>query len=300
MKKILSLLLFAAVTANAQEMIPLYKNIPNSKPSLNKEKSVTNDSGILIISNVSVPTLTLYAPKKPNAQRSAVIILPGGGYGILAAGHEGEDVAKIFNIWGITAFVLKYRLPNDTIMKDKSIAPLQDAQRALQMVRERAAEWNIDPKKIGIMGFSAGGHLAATASTHFTNEVISNEKHISLRPDFSILIYPVISFTDALTHMGSRDNLIGKNPSQKSIDNYSNELQVTAQTPPAFLVHASDDGAVPVGNSIAYYQALQKQGIYSELLIYPHGGHGFGMNNPTTADKWMDNLKNWMATNMFL
>jgi len=296
MKKILTLLIMlGTITINAQEIMPLYKAIPNSKPSADKEKTVNS-----IISRVSVPTLTVYKPAQPNAQRSAVIICPGGGYRILASGHEGADVAKALNNIGVTAFVLKYRLPNDTIMKDKSIGPLQDVQRAFQIVRERAAEWNLDIAKIGVMGFSAGGHLAATASTQYNREVIDNPKHISLRPDFSVLIYPVISFSDALTHMGSRDNLIGKNPSSATIAQYSNELQVTAQTPIAFLVHAADDTVVPVGNNINYYEALLKNGVLSEMLLYPHGGHGFGMNNKTTQDKWMDNLKNWMIANKFL
>ena len=283
----------------AQETIALYDKIPNSKPAPDKEKSAVTD-GILRISKVSVPAMTLYKPVSPNNKRSAVIICPGGGYGILAASHEGSDVARLFTEWGITAFVLKYRLPDDTIMIDKRIGPLQDAQRALQLVRENAAKWNIDPAKIGIMGFSAGGHLAATASTHFSKAVIDNANNISLRPDFSILIYPVISFTDSLTHMGSRNNLVGKNPSWENIQEYSNEMQVTALTPPAFLVHASDDKGVKAGNSVKYYEALLKNNIPAELHLYQNGGHGFGLNNKTTTDKWMDRLKNWMINNSYL
>lgn len=295
------ILLAAVFTINvtAQQVIPLYKDsIPNSIPSKNKEKTV--DNGFLITQDVSVPSLTVFKPQKQSDKKSAVIICPGGGYAFLATGHEGKDVAEALNKMGVTAFMLKYRLPNDTIMKDRKIAPLQDAQRAIQLVRENAAQWNIDPNKIGIMGFSAGGHLAATASTQFEREVIANPKHTSLRPDFSILLYPVISFTDSLTHMGSRINLIGKNPSKELIEQYSNELQITAKTPPAFLVHAADDGLVPIGNSIAYYQALLKNGVLSEMLLYPHGEHGFGMINRSTNDRWMDNLKNWMKSGNFL
>lgn len=296
---LLSIFLLITIACTGQKTIPLYEDvIPNSKPSADKEKT-TND-GILIISNVSVPTLTIYKPKKQAKSKSAVIICPGGGYDVLAAGHEGSDVAKALNDMGITAFVLKYRLPNDSIMLNKTIGPLQDAQRAIQIVREHAAEWNLDRTKVGIMGFSAGGHLAATASTQFNRPVIDNPNSISLRPDFSILLYPVISFTDKLTHMGSRENLIGKNPTDSLIELYSNELQVTKNTPKAFLVHAADDGAVPIGNSIAYYEALLKNGVYSEMLLYPHGEHGFGMNNKTTGDKWMDNLKNWLKSNDLL
>ncbi|MFL9837313.1 alpha/beta hydrolase [Flavobacterium sp. ST-75] len=295
------LLLAAIFTINvtAQQVIPLYKDsIPNSIPGENKEE--TKYSGFLLTQNVSIPTLTVFKPQKQSDKKSAVIICPGGGYAVLATGHEGKDVAEALNKMGVTAFMLKYRLPNDTIMKDKKIAPLQDAQRAIQMVRENAELWNIDPNKIGILGFSAGGHLAATTSTQFEREVIANPKHTSLRPDFSILLYPVISFTDSLTHMGSRINLIGKNPSKQLIEQYSNELQVTAKTPPAFLVHAADDGLVPVGNSIAYYEALLKNGVLSEMLLYPHGEHGFGMINRSTDDRWMDNLKNWMKSGNFL
>ncbi|MGK4567471.1 alpha/beta hydrolase [Flavobacterium sp. 3HN19-14] len=262
MKIYISSLLFLLITcfeAKAQQEMLLYEGkIPNSKASVDKEKSEINKDGFLILSDVSVPTITAFEPKISKPNHTAVIICPGGAYGILAAGHEGADVAQKLSNLGITAFVLKYRLPNDSIMIDKSIGPLQDAQKAIQMVRENAAKWNIDPAKIGIMGFSAGGHLAASASTHYEKALIDNPKNTSLRPDFSILIYPIISFTDKLAHMGSRDNLIGEKPSEEQIMYYSNELQVTSQTPPAFLVHCTDDSLVPVGNSIAYDRALRQ------------------------------------------
>lgn len=282
-----------------QDTIKLYESIPNSKPADNTEAGETTN-GILRIRDVSVPTLTMYKPSTPSAKKPAVIICPGGGYSILAATHEGSDVAKVFAEWGITAFVLKYRLPDDSIMINKEIGPLQDAQRAIQLVRENANKWNIDPHKIGIMGFSAGGHLASTASTHFEKPVIENKSNLSLRPDFSILIYPVISFTDSLAHMGSRNNLIGKNASLEKITEYSNELQVTAKTPPAFLVHSYDDKTVKVENSQRYYEALQRNKIPSELRLYEKGGHGYGMNNKTTNDSWMERLKIWLKANQFL
>lgn len=293
------LLILFCFQVNAQQELPLYpEEIPNSIPSENKEKNSYN--GVLIISNVSVPTLTVYQPKKKNASKSAVIICPGGGYGILASGHEGADIAKELNKIGVTAFVLKYRLPNDSIMKDKSIAPLQDAQRAIQLVREKAKNWNIDATKIGIMGFSAGGHLVASASTLYEKELISNVLRTSLKPNFSILIYPVISFSDSLTHKGSRENLLGKNPSSEKILFYSAELHVNENTPSAFLVHAADDMDVSVKNSIAYYEALLTNKVYSEMLLFPRGGHGFGMINKTTDEKWMDNLKLWLKSNNWL
>ncbi|MEP6748698.1 MAG: alpha/beta hydrolase [Bacteroidota bacterium] len=300
MKKILFLLLAlpSMVNLSAQEIIPLYeKEIPNSKPIANREKSETGTDGILRISKVSEPTLLVFLPTKEKANGTAVIICPGGGYSILAASHEGTDVAKVFNEWGITAFVLKYRLPDDSTMQQKEIGPLQDAQRTIQLVRMDSKKWGIDKNKIGIMGFSAGGHLASTAGTHFNKTVITNSKNISLRPDFMILLYPVISFTDSLAHMGSRTNLIGKNPSPEKISYYSNELQVTKQTPPAFIVHAKDDGGVKVQNSISFYDALQKNGVPSEIHLYEKGGHGFGMHNKTSADQWMDWLQTWMKKN---
>jgi len=280
----------------SQLIIPLYKDsIPNSKPSENEESSTyEGENKILIVHNVSRPSLTVFLPPREKANGMAVIICPGGGYSILAASHEGYDVAKKFNEWGVAAFVLKYRIPDDKTMINKEIGPLQDAQRAIQMVREKAKEWNIKSDKIGIMGFSAGGHLASTAGTHFEKALIENKNNTSLRPDFMILIYPVISFTDSTGHIGSRDNLLGKNPSAEKIKEYSNELQVTSNTPPAFLVHAGNDDAVKVQNSIDFYEAEQKNNIPAEIHIYPKGGHGFGMNNPTTKDKWMERLRNWL------
>jgi acetyl esterase/lipase len=302
-KNLISLVTVPVLLATAscgQDTIKLYEHaVPNSKAGGNTETGETTN-GILRIKDVSVPTLAMYKPTTSSTKRSAIIICPGGGYSILAATHEGSDVAKVFANWGITAFVLKYRLPDDSVMVNKEIGPLQDAQRAIQMVRENATEWNIDPQKIGIMGFSAGGHLASTASTHFDKPVIENKSNTSLRPDFSILIYPVISFTDSLGHMGSRNNLIGKNASLEKIAEYSNELQVNAKTPPAFLVHAYDDKTVKVGNSQRYYEALQRNKVAAELRLYEQGGHGFGMNNKTTTDSWMERLKNWLKGNKYL
>jgi len=287
--------------SGAQQVIPLYETVPNAIASKEVvEKSDTTATGRIVISLVTVPTLTAFFPPKDRAQGTAVIICPGGGYSYLVMNQEGTDVAEEFAKKGITAFVLKYRLPNDKIMTNKTIGPLQDAQRAIQMVRQNAAEWNIDPDKIGIMGFSAGGHLASTASTHFDKAVVDNPGNISLRPDFSILIYPVISFTDSIAHKGSRDNLIGKNPSSEKIKEYSNELQVTAKTPPAFLVHAKDDDGVKYENSVRYNEALIKNRVPAELRLYEHGGHGFGLNNPTTTDKWMERLKSWLKTNRYI
>ena len=278
----------------SQTVIPLYKDsIPNSKPSKNEEKS-EQSNGILIISKISIPTLSIYLPSKEKATGTAVVICPGGGYSIVAAGHEGADIAKRFTDIGVAAFVVKYRIPNIVTMINPEIGPLQDAQQAMKIVREGAKQWNINPAKIGIMGFSAGGHLASTEGTHFDKAFIANPNNTSLRPDFMLLIYPVISFKDSIGHIGSRDNLIGKNPSAQKIIEYSNELQVNSNTPPTFLVHASDDDAVKPQNSIAFYQALLKNHVAAEMHIYESGGHGFGLNLKNKNEQWMDRCKNWM------
>jgi acetyl esterase/lipase len=287
--------------SKAQTTVPLYKEIPNSKPAVDyKEKADTGADGVIRISKVSIPEITIYQPKASMGKNAAVIICPGGGYSILAYNLEGTTVARILNGWGVTAVVLKYRLPSDAIMKDKSIGPLQDAQRALQYLRENSGELSIDPKNIGIMGFSAGGHLASTASTHFDSAVISNLKNTSLRPDFSILVYPVISFSDQLAHSGSRNNLIGKNAAPELINNFSNELQVTEKTPPTFITLAADDKTVNPENSIKYYEALLKNKVPAELHIFQTGGHGFGAKNLLSKDNWMEILRNWMQYNHFL
>jgi acetyl esterase/lipase len=300
MKKLAAIATFliSSSMVSSQEVIPLYDKIPGSKPAVKAESSETTN-GILRIKNVSAPTLTVYKPDPGKANGTAVVICPGGGYAILAASHEGSDIASLFTSWGITAFVLKYRLPDDAIMQNKTIGPLQDAQRAFQLVRQRAAEWGVNPSKVGIMGFSAGGHLAATASTKFSKPVIDATAS-TVRPDFSILIYPVISLADSLMHKGSRDNLLGADTSAARVVLYSADRQVGAETPPAFLVHAGDDKAVPVGNSIAYYQALLKHGVIAEMHIYQQGGHGFGLNNKTTKDQWSERLRNWLQANKWL
>ena len=284
----------------SQTIIPLYTDsIPNSKPTRDEEKSEINKDSILIISKISRPALTVYQPLKEKRTGAAVIICPGGGYSVEAAGHEGADVAKRFNEMGVTAFVLKYRIPNDETMVNKEIGPLQDAQQAIKIVRERSAEWGINKNHIGLMGFSAGGHLASTAGTHFDKTYISNSNHTSLRPDFMILVYPVISFTDSIGHIGSRDQLLGKNAAEEKIKEYSNEFHVTTKTPPAFLVHAKDD-PVKVQNSLAFEKALKEHSVPVEMYLYEKGGHGYGMNNKTSPVKWMDLVEQWMKKMKFI
>ncbi|MGY3053231.1 acetyl esterase/lipase [Pedobacter sp. UYEF25] len=302
-KKILFILFTMSLSVQVfgQEEMPLYSGkIPNSKTTANLDKVDPRNGLDTFISETSVPTLRIYLPTAGTETGTAVIICPGGGYSGVAVVKEGYKVAEEFQKMGVAAFVLKYRMPSDETMLDKTIGPIQDAQRAIQMVKSNAKMWKIDTASVGIIGFSAGGHLAAFIGTHFQHDYIQNKERISLRPAFMVLGYPVISFTDSLTHMGSRNNLIGKNPSAEKIKEYSNELNVTTATPPAFIVQAGDDGAVKVENSIAFYQALHKNGVEAELLLYPKGGHGFGLNNATTTSKWINECHKWMLSNGWL
>jgi acetyl esterase/lipase len=290
----LKFIVLTLLTLNSysQEVLSLYPSgIPNSKPAPDTESSAVN--GILIISNVSRPTLTVYLPEKSKATGEAIIVVPGGGYHIVAAGHEGSDVAKKLNEYGIAAFVLKYRIPDTAWMVDPAIGPIQDAQRALQMVRENASKWNVNKNKIGMLGFSAGGHLVSTAATHFKHAYIPNRKKINLRPDFIVLVYPVISFVDTAMHRGSFENLLGKDSSMEMRRKFSAELNVTPETPPTFLVHAKDD-PVSVRNSTLYADSLNAKGVFSEVLLYEGGGHGFGLVNTTSDISWPDRLRDWM------
>jgi acetyl esterase/lipase len=287
----------AAITFAQEKPIPLYPNgVPNSKPV---PASYIEKNEKEWVTLVSVPTITPYLPEKGTANGTTIVIFPGGGYGGLSMENEGSRVAKAFNQFGVTAFVVKYRLPSDDIMIDKTIGPLQDAQQAVLMVRMHAAEWGINPNKVGIIGFSAGGHLASTAGTHFNKLVIDNKNNISVRPDFMVLLYPVITFGQ-WAHVGSRENLIGKTPSSDLLALYSNEKQITPNTPPTLLVHAGDDGAVPVQNSLMFYEELLKNKVKAELHVFQEGGHGFGLTNPKSKDKWMDWCKNWLDENGFL
>src|SRR5690606_24257053 len=226
-------------------------------PQYMEEAQLDAQGQIRGYSKVSLPLLSVYLAGSTKANGTSVVICPGGGYSHLAIDKEGYKVAKWLNTLGISAFVLKYRLPNDKIMKDKTIGPLQDAQEAMRIVRRNAKKWGLDPNKVGIMGFSAGGHLASTLSTHYNDDVYPQTDKISARPDFSILVYPVVSMEDGVTHQGSKMSLLGENPTLESIEKYSNAKQIDSLTPPAFLLAATDDQVVPVENSIEYYLALK-------------------------------------------
>ncbi|CAA9200946.1 Acetylxylan esterase [Flavobacterium bizetiae] len=283
---------------NAQnKIIPLWNKIPDEiKAADYKENESIKDGKVQSTSLVSIPTLSVFLPPTPKPNQAAVIIFPGGGYQHLAIDKEGTKVAEWFNSLGIAAFVVKYRLPSDKIMKNKNIGPLQDAQEAVRYVRQNAAKYNIDATKIGILGFSAGGHLASTLATHYDEKTYETTSKVSARPDFSLLIYPVISMQNDITHKGSQISLLGNTPSQELLDSFSNEKKVNAQTPPTFLVHATDDTTVLPENSINFYLALKNNGVPAELHIYEKGGHGFGLGVKDTSKFWTRDCEEWLKS----
>ncbi|MEZ0609323.1 alpha/beta hydrolase [Fibrella sp. WM1] len=284
------------LTTMAQEVLPLWpaNAIPNNKPSITLTETSTTEGGILRISNVTIPTLAIYRPAKQTSPLS-VLICPGGGYSILAASHEGADIARWFTDRGITAFLLKYRLPDERTQTNPHEVPLNDAVQAMRLIRQRAAQYGIDPGQVGVMGFSAGGHLASTLATH---TVQGPHAAADAKPNFAILMYPVITFGEK-AHGGSRDKLLGTLKADPAmIELYSNEKQVSAQTPPTFLVHSMDDKGVPVENSISYYMACLKQNVPAEMHLYPTGGHGYALRTKPSesVSGWPAALENWLKT----
>ena len=299
MKKIIYLILFFMIASQFSQSQTVVKLWPDGTPGPVVSPKPEETFEGRRVRYVSEPTLTVYLPAKEHNTGVAVIICPGGGYGIEAMDHEGYDVAEFLQNHGIAGIVLKYRLPYG-----HSEIPLQDAQQAMRLVRLHAEEWSVDPSKIGIAGFSAGGHLASTLSTHFdTGDKESNAPiaRLSCRPDFSVLLYPVVTFKEEWGHMGSRENLIGKTNDWKIIEKFCNELQVTKQTPPAFIALADDDTSVKPRNSIEYYLALKREGIQAELHIFREGGHGFGMRKTGKAhDQWPLMMVEWMKAMKYI
>lgn len=274
MKKIICAGLFAVSSLFAQAQSPILVKLWEGEGTVTSEKPIIK--GWINGDEYSEATLTIYPASKPNGQ--AIIACPGGGYAGIATTHEGHDMATWFNTQGITYAVLHYRMPYG-----KHEIPLSDAHQAIRYMRKHASQWSIN--QIGIMGSSAGGHLASTAATHFTEDT---------RPDFQILFYPVVTMSD-YTHQGSKDNLLGKNPTDELVHLYSNEMQVNAQTPPAFIMHSSDDTVVPVANSINYYMNMVKQGVMATMHLYPIGGHGWGYNeNFPYKSQWKNELEKWL------
>lgn len=247
-----------------------------------------------------IPTLTFSPAPEDTANGCAVVVCPGGGYGHLAVGHEGTDIAAWLNKQGVSAFVLRYRIAPQY----HEPAPMLDVQRAIRLVRSRAEEFGVDPKRIGVWGFSAGGHLASTAATHFDSgkaDAADPIDRVSCRPDFAILAYPVISMEPPVTHNGSRRNLLGENPDPEKVAFYDNHTQVTAETPPTFLFHTSEDKAVPVENALLFYGACIKAGVPAELHVYERGRHGVGLapDDPVLST-WSARLADWMKIHHFL
>jgi len=299
MKTFSILFLFIGLSVSAQiQTLALWPEgkMPNKQKS--DEKEVINDGDISWVTKVQTPTLEIYLPPKASANGQAVLVCPGGGYAGLAYDWEGTEIAKYLNSKGIAAGVLKYRLPGSASVKENFKAPLQDAQRGIRMLRANASAWNIDKKKVGVMGFSAGGHLASTLGTHFKDayySAIDETDSEEIRPDFMILIYPVISMDPKITHQGSRDNLLGNHPTEALEKQFSNDLQVNENTPTTFILHASDDETVPVENSLRMYKALQEHKVETEMHIYPTGGHGFSLANGTYyLQSWSDRLTDWL------
>ncbi len=252
------------------------------------------------------PHLTVYRPAAGKANGTAVVICPGGGYGFLADDHEGKQVAEYMNGLGVTAFVLKYRIVTKDRPGPLHPAPLEDAQRAIRLVRHRAGEYGVNPDRVGIMGFSAGGHLASTAATHFDKKGLASTDPVQIqhsRPDFAILAYPVVSLETGLTHVGSRNNLLGANPDAKLVEHLSNDKQVTKETPPTFIFHTSEDKAVMPEHAVRFYLACKSAGVPCELHVYEKGRHGVGLGRdpkwtggePSVAT-WPDRLADWMRS----
>lgn len=282
MKFFLTLLLIISEVyqISAQPSIPLY---PEGKILYAKE-------------GTEIPKLTLYKPAEKKTD-IAVVVCSGGSYGGRANDWEGIPACKKLNDVGITAFLLDYRVPNSDRMDHKEIVPLTDAQRALQYVRENAKLYRINPTKVGIMGFSAGGHLVTTVATHFNKTVLDNPKKTNVRPDFLVAIYPVVSFADSLTHLESRNNLIGPNITPEKIEEYSNELHVTENTPPTFLVSAIDDKAVIVQNTLYFEAALRQHRVPVRMFLYAKGGHGFGIDHiKDVAVQWTEPCFKWILS----
>lgn len=298
MKSILLIisLIIMTVHINAQDVkiIPLWTDsIPYAKEASVQEVDTLADFGGKIVYGITQPEMAFYK-SNVNTEAPAVVICPGGGYGFEAYEHEGVEVAKWLNEKGIDAFVLKYRLPDERISTEPEYTPLIDAMQAIYLVKQNAKEYGIDPDKVGIMGFSAGGHLAASVSTLYHLNRFKEQDNC--RPDFAALLYPVISMDNKLTHGGSKENLLGKNPSSKMVELFSCEKQVDKKTPPTFILHAKDDDLVPVKNTFVYSEALDKNRVPNQKIIFDNGGHGFGYRPGQETNRWLDILYKWLKS----
>ena len=290
--------LVMALTTSAQEFIPIW---PEGKKPNDNGRKVTDSLYNERIWRVGTPGIYCFVVPKSENKGTAVMICPGGGYERLSHIYNGFQMARWYNSIGISAFVLIYRLPHQTDLITRQLAPLQDAQRAMRVIRSRAAEWNIQPAKIGVMGVSAGGHVAAMLGTHLADETSLHDPldTISYRANFMVLLSPVITM-GKYAHPGSRKNFIGPDSSKQIIEKYSNELQVTEQTPPTFIVHALNDSTVNVRNSYMFYGALLDKKVNASIHIFPQGGHGIRLDdNPGSTDLWLELLERWLKETGF-
>ena len=274
------------------QTFPLYGDgpIPNSKAGPDEESGAA--SGFL--RKVSRPQILVYLPARSRANGASILVFPGGSYAGLTFDYEGIQQAEFFSDHGFAAFVVKYRTPSDRTMIDKSIGPLQDAQQAIRFVRLHAREWSLDPARVGAIGFSAGGHVASTLATHFSKAYVSNPERISLRPDFLIVVYPVISMSAKIAHMDSRRALLGPSPSPSLVRFFSNELQVTRETPPTLILDAADDRLVDPENSVVFSEALRHAGVPVEARFFEKGQHGFFL---MPRDRWQEPILAWLTYN---
>ncbi len=277
------LFLFMILPTQAQESVQLYPNgVPNIIPNVSL--------------GANAPEFYFYKPEK-QINSKVFLIIPGGGYGMVAINHEGHDLAKRLKDLGYASFVLKYRLPADSQMLDKRIAPIQDAQNAIVYIRQNANRLGVDLKDVVVMGFSAGGHLASTLSTHFDTSYIGSVDTKLLRPDYSVLVYPVITMKEGITHAGSKKNLIGPNFEDEDVKRFSNELNINSNTPPAFIIHAEDDKVVPIQNALFYKEGLDNHAVKNKFYYFQKGGHGFGMYNKLEEGDWFADMIVWLNNN---
>jgi acetyl esterase/lipase len=301
MKRILPIvaILFLSNKMMAQEFIPLW---PDGKKAVSNGKHVTDSIHNERFFRVGTPGIYAFPVAKEGNKGTTVLICPGGGYDHVTHLYNGFNFASWFNAHGVNAFVLIYRLPNQTDLKVREEAPLSDAQRAMRILRANASKWSLDVSKIGVMGISAGGHVATSLGTH--TEDLSSIKDsldgISFRPDFMILLSPVITM-GKFAHGGSKKNFLGPDTTKTMVDKYSNELQVTANTPSAFMVHAQNDSTVNVRNSLLFYNALIEKRVQASIHVFPQGGHGIGLfDNPGSTDLWLELLDKWLNEKAFV
>lgn len=287
------IIVFIAMTTSAQTRIPLWDDVPPyNRSDINKIEMWDENN----VSNVSIPELYHFRTVEGSKPKPAIIIVPGGGYARQAFSHEGTMVAEWFTRLGFEAFVLKYRLPDPEIVDNRSFVPMMDGQQAIHYVRSNAARFNVNPDQIGIMGFSAGGHLAASVTTLFGSPVNPNLKPSDVRPDFSILVYPVITMEESHTHAGSRERLLGQTPSADLIQQFSLEKHVSGEMPKTLLIHSFDDKSVVVDNSELFARNMHQAGADVTKIILPEGGHGFGFRSTSTVSYWIDYLEIWLKT----